>query len=107
MDLNEKPSTLRAWLKASYTNSEGQLQDKIFVEFIETDSIKFGDGLTGIVSTSVEMKLKIPKVNNWLTAGCKVSLIVGLVKSYVVKPTQVNPRNVIVDNNKLLNYKRE
>ena len=57
-----------------------------------------------MVSATKEVSIKVPNIKKWLDAGCKVSLCVGLIKKQVKAPANVNSRNVIAEDSKLLNY---
>lgn len=104
LTLDEKPSMLRAWLKAKYSNENGVLVDKFFADFIEESNLSFGNELTGAIDSNVELAIKIPKIPNWLNSGCKVTLYVGLVKPEIKTPSKLNAKNTVAIDSKLLNY---
>ena len=106
LNLSDKPSNLRAWLKASHPSESGSIQEKCFVDFIECNEVVFGNHLTGVVNTTQNIAIKIPRIDNWIKAGCKVSLCVGLVKNNVKNPLKISTRNLIVEDCKLLTYKQ-
>ena len=105
LNINEKPSKLRAWLEAEYTDTDGVKKQKYFIDFIEVNGIAFGKGLSGLINSTEKLKVKIPKVNKWLESDCKVSLFVGLVKEQVTKPSSSKGRNLIISDMKVLEYK--
>ena len=105
LTLAEKPSKLRAWLEASYTDIKGIKQERISGNFLEINEIIFGNNLSRSVNSSEKLKIIIPRINAWLNAGCKVSLVVALVKANVKKPVNAKGRNLIVKDQKVLNYK--
>ncbi len=103
--VNDKPSRLRAWLEASFTDTEGKIKNEITTEFIEIGETFLGEGLSGLVKTTKTLKIKIPKIEDWLREGYKVSLIVGLVRSHVKESLNPKRQNLIVKDSKVLSYK--
>mgnify|MGYP000916158890 CR=1 FL=1 len=104
LNSHEKPSIIRVWLKATYRDDKGQQVERFYTNFAELCDIQFGNDLTGVVSATKEVSIKVPNIKKWLDAGCKVSLCVGLIKKQVKAPANVNSRNVIAEDSKLLNY---
>jgi len=105
LTLDNKPSNLRAWLEASYVEADGSKQERITHDFIEIENLQFGVGLSGLIKNEAPMKIKIPKITRWLEEGCKVKLVVGLVRSDIKKPLHVKGKNLIVKVEKELKYK--
>lgn len=101
LNLSEKPSTLRAWLKATYKDADGKVQNRVSSTFIEMDKIQYGNNLTGIVNSAEEISIKIPKIEKWFNAGYEVTLVVALVKAHVKKPLAVGKQSIAMDSKKL------
>ena len=66
LTLHQKPSRLRVWLKASYTDTDGTKRNQVTSKFIEEKNVLYGDDLSGLVNSTEKLKIKIPKIDRWL-----------------------------------------
>lgn len=104
LKMEQRPASLRVWLSAEYTDTDGTKQNRVYNEFIEVITNEFGADLTGVLVSKIEMAIKIPKVQKWLDVGCNVTINVGLVKSSVSKPSLVREQNLVASCKKTLPY---
>ena len=103
--LDERPSKLRVWLVATYTDVDGIKKIRRSPNFIERREVLYGDSLSRLVSKNEKLRIKIPRINSWLTFGAEVSLKVGLVKAGVKLPLNAKGKNLIADDSKSIIYK--
>lgn len=101
---NEKPVKLRAWLRATITDSIGKEKQENSNSFIETKEIIIGDGLSGLIDNTYDVEIKIPRIPEWIENGFKVELVVALVKLYVSKASNIASWSIIAHDSKLLEY---
>lgn len=103
--LAEKPSRLRVWLHATYTDDNGIEQSHVYKNFIESEQVLYGNGLSRLVNENKVISIRVPEVIDWLKIRAKVVLNVGLVKADVIKPSNVKESNLIIHDKKCLSYK--
>lgn len=104
LPMTTKPCYLRSWIEATYTDTDGKTQNRICTSFVDEKIKVFGDGLTGLIDEAVNFKIKVPKIQSWITYNAEVKIVVALVRSTASAPKNVNIRTLIAKDEKIVKY---
>jgi|GEM_PF-2639810 len=104
LQLNQKPASIRVWLKADWKTPDGTVQSRISGEFLEDPQILVGEGLSGLVRKEVPIKFTVPEYPDWVAHANKVSLHVAIIKNTVGKPAGAKESDILARDSRTLPY---
>ena len=99
-----RPSFLKAWLITKIKKTDGTIETRRSVDFIEMTSIKLADNLTGYIDSEYTMQLLIPKIKSWAEEQAPVELLVAMCSKDVKKTAGLNNEIIIEQTSRKVLY---